>query len=84
MYYFTLVQLFGGCLLQENYLGYYLLTRLLEDILTVNWARVVNVSAVSHRDGELGPNAVTPSKFLSDEAHGNVYQARLIRRQLHR
>ena len=62
--------------LQVNYVGPYMLTRLLEPCLSAaGQARVVNVSSVTHRYGEIG----NPATFLSrSRAHtGGAYPVRL-------
>ena len=62
--------------LQVNYVGPYVLTRLLEPCLkAAGQARVVNVSSVTHRYGEIG----NPAAFLSrSRAHtGGAYPVSL-------
>lgn len=60
-----------GGVCQVNYLGPYLLTRLLEDQLIHSApARVVNLSSVTHRFGSIGD----PGTFLTSWAQGSRYQ----------
>ena len=62
--------------LQVNYVGPYMLTRLLEPCLkAAGQARVVNVSSVTHRYGEIG----NPAAFLNrSRAHvGGAYPVSL-------
>ncbi|KAL4419578.1 hypothetical protein ABPG77_003604 [Micractinium sp. CCAP 211/92] len=59
-----------GGLCQVNYLGHYVLTRLLEDTLQASApARVVNVSSVTHRYGWVGD----VRKFLPSWRPGSYY-----------
>jgi hypothetical protein len=51
---------------QANYLGPFLLTRLLECQLQACSARVVNVSSVMHRSSRI----LDVSKFFNDADHG--------------
>jgi NAD(P)-dependent dehydrogenase (short-subunit alcohol dehydrogenase family) len=59
---------------QVNYLGPYVLTRLLEDKLVAGApSRVVNVSSAMHRRARID----NPEKFLREFKEGNYSQAKL-------